>query len=218
MIFRLLKEQEKSERQEAVRREREIRNQQLLEVSACQFRAPSFCLDLVVSFVKDLLFSFYLRYLRFCILSTYRACRMLFVCAVYLSYIYICIFYIYTLLKSIVHILVELHLLVFPQPKTAPQPPWSKTETSANQRSLAIVTGEPSMSSFLLFRLSYVQNVMSPDRNVFCIAFPPATRRLGRPEFRSRLVSYFIESALDPAYPLGSFSPFPKFLIFFLNK
>lgn len=30
---RLIKEQEKSERQEAVRREREIRNQQLLEVS-----------------------------------------------------------------------------------------------------------------------------------------------------------------------------------------
>lgn len=30
---RLIKEQEKTERQEAVRREREIRNQQLLEVS-----------------------------------------------------------------------------------------------------------------------------------------------------------------------------------------
>lgn len=32
-VCRLIKEQEKSERQEAVRREREIRNQQLLEVS-----------------------------------------------------------------------------------------------------------------------------------------------------------------------------------------
>ena len=42
LFFRLIKEQEKNERQEAVRREREIRNQQLLEVSNCQFRVSFF--------------------------------------------------------------------------------------------------------------------------------------------------------------------------------
>lgn len=83
-----------------MRREREIRNQQLLEVSQCL--PPSFlhvCLDLVVSFTQKTVLLFYLGYLRFfvfCPPVVRVACSL---CVPYLyiyTYIYYLRIYIYT--------------------------------------------------------------------------------------------------------------------------
>lgn len=105
---RLIKEQEKSERQEAVRREREIRTQQLLEVS--RHLPPNFlhvCLDLVVSFTQKNCFLILFGIPTFfCILSTCRACRMLSLCVPYL-YIYTYIYY----LHIYIYICLYIHII-----------------------------------------------------------------------------------------------------------
>lgn len=113
-----------------MRREREIRNQQLLEVSFQHifFLYPSLylsltlflslflfyivefpfhvCLDLVVSFTRKTVLLFYLGYLRFFVFC--RACRMLSVCVSYL-YIYTYIFspYIYIHLSIYTYIIYD---------------------------------------------------------------------------------------------------------------
>ncbi|KAL2745994.1 mucin-17-like isoform X1 [Vespula maculifrons] len=70
---RLIKEQEKTERQEAVRREREIRNQQLLEVSQTiyHFRVSFTFVSILLFHSQKTVLLLYLGYLTFFVFCPY---------------------------------------------------------------------------------------------------------------------------------------------------
>lgn len=87
---RLIKEQEKTERQEAVRREREIRNQQLLEVSQTiyHFRVSFTFVSILLFHSQKTVLLLYLGYLTFFVFCPYVVRVACSLCVPYL-YIYI---------------------------------------------------------------------------------------------------------------------------------